>query len=391
MGVRFIEELPITGRRTFIRVDLDVPVKDGQVVDDARVRAALPTIRHAVARGARVILASHLGRPRGKVHEGLRLEPVGARLAELLELDIIAADDCVGDGVRKLAQDLRDGQVLLLENLRFRREEEENEPAFAERLASLAEVYVHDAFACAHRPSASGVGMLRHVKQRGVGYQMRKELRFLGEALSRPSRPFVAVVGGARLSERLGLLQSLLGRADAVLVGGGLAFTCLRARGLGVGASPVEPDRERAAADLLEAARQRKVELLLPEDHLVASGPEDAAGEALAGAIPDGRVGLDIGPRTLARYGEALRAARTVFWCGPMGVFERPAFAAGTLGIARAVAGAPGVSVVSGRQASAALVQAGVADEVSHVSTGGGASLELVEGRALPGVVALES
>ncbi|RLB55422.1 MAG: phosphoglycerate kinase [Deltaproteobacteria bacterium] len=390
MTIRFVEELPIEGRRTFIRVDFNVPLDGGRVSDDTRIRAALPTIRHAVARGARVILASHLGRPKGKVVPGLRLEPVGARLAELLEIDIIAADDCVGDGPRKLASDLRDGQVLLLENLRFHSGETANDPAFAAQLAELAEVYVNDAFGTAHRAHASTAGMVEHFENKGMGFLLRRELKHLGQLLEKPTRPFVAVLGGAKVSDKIGVVTALLGKADKVLIGGAMAYTFLKARGVEVGASLVEDDRLRKAAEILNKAAERKVELLLPEDHLVAGSLDAASGQVSAPGIPPGQLGLDIGPATVDRYCQVIAAARTVFWNGPMGVFEREPFAGGTVALARALAESGAVSVVGGGDSVAAIHQAGCADKITHISTGGGASLEFIEGKRLPGLVALE-
>ena len=390
MTIRFVEELPIEGRRTFIRVDFNVPLDGGRVSDDTRIRAALPTIRHAVARGARVILASHLGRPKGKVVPGLRLEPVGARLAELLEIDIIAADDCVGDGPRKLASDLRDGQVLLLENLRFHSGETANDPAFAAQLAELAEVYVNDAFGTAHRAHASTAGMVEHFENKGMGFLLRRELKHLGQLLEKPTRPFVAVLGGAKVSDKIGVVTALLGKADKVLIGGAMAYTFLKARGVEVGASLVEDDRLRKAAEILNKAAERKVELLLPEDHLVAGSLDAASGQVSAPGIPPGQLGLDIGPATVDRYCQVIAAARTVFWNGPMGVFEREPFAGGTVALARALAESGAVSVVGGGDSVAAIHQAGCADKITHISTGGGASPEFIEGKRLPGLVALE-
>jgi phosphoglycerate kinase len=390
MTIRFIEELPITGKRTFIRVDFNVPLDKGNITDDTRVREALPTIKHAVARGAKVILASHLGRPKGKVNEEFRLEPVGARLAELLELEVIAADDCVGDGVKKLAMDLRDGQVLLLENLRFHKEEEANDPIFAEKLAALADVYVNDAFGTAHRAHASTQGMVRHFKDRGIGYLMRKELRYLGELLSKPARPFVAVLGGAKVSDKIAVISSLLNKADSVLIGGAMAYTFLKAQGQEVGKSLVEADNLVTASDILKQAQERKVEVLLPSDHVVAAKADEAAGRVVKGAIPGELIGFDIGPDTVKTFARKIQEAKTVFWNGPMGMFEKTAFAAGTMGVAKALAESRAVSVVGGGDSAAAIAQSGLSDKITHISTGGGASLEFVEGKVLPGVAALE-
>ncbi len=391
MAIRFIEDLPITGKRTFIRVDFNVPLDGDTITDDTRIREALPTIKHAVSRNARVILASHLGRPKGKVVEDLRLEPVGARLAELLELEVIAADDCIGDGVRKLVSDMRDGQVLMLENLRFHKEEEANDPGFSEKLAQLADVYVTDAFGTAHRAHASTVGMVKHFKDKGIGYLIRKELKFLGELLGKPARPFVAVLGGAKVSDKIGVISNLLTKSDAVIIGGAMAFTFLKAQNVEVGTSLVEADKIKLAKEILQTAKERRVKLLLPQDHVVADNPDSPESTVVTGAIPAGKMGLDIGPATLQSFVSEIKRAKTIFWNGPMGMFEKPAFAAGTMGIAQALAASGAVTVVGGGDSVSALQESGLANKVSHISTGGGASLEFVEGKVLPGIAVLES
>jgi phosphoglycerate kinase len=390
MAIKFIEDLPISGKNTFFRVDFNVPIEDGKITDDTRVRAVLPTIRHAVSRGARVILASHMGRPKGQVVEHLKLEPVGARLAELLELDVMAADDCIGDGVKKLAMDMRDGQILLLENLRFHKEEKENDLAFAKSLASLADIYVNEAFGTAHRAHASTFGMVQHFTDKGVGYLMRKELKFIRDSLDKPNRPFVAILGGAKVSDKIGVISSLLNKADAILVGGAMAYTFLKAQGISVGSSLVEDDKIRQASEMLTQAEERGVKLLLPKDHVIASSFDDEKGELVTGEIEADKMGLDIGPETLAMFGEELKNAKTVFWNGPMGVFEKDPFASGTLGVAKILAEISGTTVVGGGDSVAALKKSGLSDKISHISTGGGASLELVEGKKLPGLTALE-
>ena len=395
MALRTIDQLDLAGKRACVRVDFNVPLDAaGKVTDDARIRAALPTIRHLVKAKAKVILASHLGRPKGKPEDRqkLTLEPAAERLSELLGQDVILADDCIGDGVRKLAKDLKDGQVLLLENLRFHPEEEKNDETFAKELASLADVWVNDAFGTAHRAHASTAGMARFVRERAAGFLIRKEVEYLGKALGNPARPFVAIVGGAKVSDKIKVLENLLAKADAVLIGGAMAYTFLKAQGVAVGRSLVEEDKLELARQILDRAASRKVDLLLPVDHVAAAEPKETAQRVVVNdrALPEGLMGLDIGPKTLDRYRQRIAAAKTVFWNGPMGLFEQKPWAEGTFGVARAMAESPAVTVVGGGDSAAAVEEAGLVDRMTHVSTGGGASLEFIEGRELPGVKACE-
>jgi phosphoglycerate kinase len=395
VALRTLDALDLAGKRVFVRVDFNVPLDEtGKVTDDARIRAALPTIQHAVKARARVILGSHLGRPKGKPDDRKKftLEPAAERLSELLRQDVILADDCVGDGVKKLVRDLKEGQVLLLENLRFHPEEEKNDEAFARELASLCDVWVNDAFGTAHRAHASTAGMAAFVKEKAAGFLIQKEVEYLGRALGSPARPFVALVGGAKVSDKIKVLDSLLAKADAVCIGGAMAYTFLEAQGVAVGRSLVEKDKLELARGILERAQARKVDLLLPVDHVCGAEPKETAERVVVNdpAIPDGLMGLDIGPKTLDRYRQRILAAGTVFWNGPMGLFEQKPWAEGTFGVARAMADAKGTTIVGGGDSAAAVEEAGLVGRMKHVSTGGGASLEFIEGRVLPGIQVLE-
>jgi phosphoglycerate kinase len=385
-----IEQLDLAGKRVFLRVDLNAPLEGGAVTDDTRLRAVVPTINYALEHGAGVVLASHLGRPKGKPDPKYSLRPVAERLSTLLDRPVDLTPDCVGPETEALARDVGPGRVLLLENLRFHAEEEKNDDGFAQALARLADCYVDDAFAAAHRAHASIAAITRHLRPAAAGLLMRRELDALGRILESPEHPLVAVLGGAKVSDKVALVESLIGRVDALVIGGGMAFTFLRALGHGIGRSLVEPDRVEMARAAMDAARRRGVQLSLPVDAVVGEGPDSAAGRAVGiREIPGDQMGLDIGPLTVARFGDVLKTARTIVWNGPMGVFERPAFAAGTLAIAKAVAASSAFSVLGGGDTIAAVNQAGVASRIGYISTAGGAFLEFLEGRPLPGVTAL--
>jgi len=385
-----IEQVELGGRRVFLRADLNAPLEQGAVSDDTRLTAVLPTIRHAVDRGAAVVLASHLGRPKGGLDPKYSLKPVAERLEALLERPVPLAPDCVGETVEGLARGLKPGQVLLLENLRFHPEEEANDDGFARRLAALADVYVNDAFAAAHRAHASIAAITRHLQPAAAGLLMRRELEALGRILEAPARPLVAVLGGAKVSDKIALVEHLLARVDALVIGGGMAFTFLRALGHGVGKSLVEVDRVEMARATLEAARRRGVQIVLPVDAVVAGGLDSPSGRAVSVRdIGAEQMGLDLGPLSVERFAAVLKNAKTIVWNGPMGVFEKPAFAAGTVALARAVAESGAFSVIGGGDTVAAVNQAGVAARIGYISTAGGAFLEFLEGRTLPGVEAL--
>jgi phosphoglycerate kinase len=393
-GIRHVKDLPVEGKRVLVRVDFNVPLDKGtrKVTDDSRITATLPTVKHLIERGARIVLASHLGRPDGQVKPEYSLEPVAARLAELLgTAEVVLADEPVGDGARKVVSDLRDGEIAMLENLRFHPGEEANDEQFARQLASYCDVYVNDAFGTAHRAHASTAGVCKFVADKGAGFVMYKEIDVLSKLLGEVDRPYVAVLGGAKVSDKIEVLDALLGRVNAILIGGAMANTFLEAQGKALGKSKVEREKLPVARNFLRKASEQKIPVHLPIDVVVAGSLDDEGSKAVSvDAIPADAMALDIGPATVESYRKVLAAARTVFWNGPMGVFEKPKFAHGSFEIARALAeNRLALTVVGGGDSAAAITQAGLADKVTHVSTGGGASLEFIQGIDLPGIAAL--
>ena len=392
-GIQSVEQLAVEGKRVFVRVDFNVPLdkQTRKVGDDARIRATLPTIKHLIERGARIVLGSHLGRPDGQVKAEYSLEPVAARLSELLDIEVALADEPVGDGARKVVSDLRDGQIAMLENLRFHPGEEANDETFARTLASYCDVYVNDAFGTAHRAHASTAGMVKFVAEKGAGFVMAKEIDFLSRLLGDVDRPYVAVLGGAKVSDKIEVLDALLERVNSIVIGGAMANTFLEAQGKNVGKSKVEKDKLPIARNFLRKASEKKITVHLPTDVLVGSGLDDTNPQAVrVDQIGAEQMALDIGPGTIELFRRILTEARTVFWNGPMGVFEKPQWASGTIAVARALADNKlALTVVGGGDSAAAIAQAHLADKVSHVSTGGGASLEFVQGLDLPGIASL--
>jgi phosphoglycerate kinase len=387
MSTLSIRDLDLAGKRVFIRVDFNVPLAPGgqEITSDKRIKASLPTIRYALEKGAAVILASHLGRPKGKPNPEMSLKPAALRLAELLGKPVAMAPDCVGPAV--VAMLPKPGEVLLLENLRFHPEEEKNDPEFSKQLAALCDVYVNDAFGSAHRAHASTVGMIAYVKQAAAGLLMDKEIEYLTKAVKNPARPCVAILGGAKVSDKIEVIQNLMKVVDRLMIGGAMAYTFLRARGEGTGKSLVEEDKIGLARELMAEAGSK---LMLPVDHVVAAELKAGVNTQVVDRVPDGMMGLDIGPKTIEAFEKVIAGAKTVIWNGPMGVFEMPPFDKGTVALAKAVAASGAISVVGGGDSEKAIKSAGVSDKISHISTGGGASLEFLGGIELPGVAALE-
>jgi phosphoglycerate kinase len=390
-----VRDLDVAGKRVFVRVDFNCPLDDdGEVADDTRIVAAIPTLRYLSEKGARLVIASHLGRPKGGPEARYSLAPVARRLQHLLKSPVSFADDCIGTAVEAASKNLADGRFLLLENLRFHAGEEANDPAFAGALARTADVYVNDAFGTAHRAHASTAGITKFLAPCAAGFLMEKELRYLGQAVGNPKRPFWAILGGAKISGKIDVIDHLFDKVDGLLVGGGMAFTFFQAGGHAIGKSLLEADKVALAKSLVERAAAKNVPLVLPVDLVIATGPKGAdEHRTLDGVdVPDGWMGVDIGPRTVAEFGKRLAGAGTILWNGPMGIFEEPPYDAGTLAVARLLADATkggAVTIVGGGDSAAAIAQAELDDQVTHVSTGGGASLEFLEGKELPGVAAL--
>ncbi len=394
-GIKSVRDLDVAGRRVFVRVDFNVPLDGKVVTDDTRVRAAIPTLKLLLEKGARVVIASHLGRPKGGPDPKYSIEPAAHKLAELMSVDVILTEDCIGDGPKKVVGDLRDGQIACLENLRFHPEEEKNDEAFARELAKLSDAYVNDAFGAAHRAHASVAALAKLHRERGAGLLLEAELSALGRVRGEPARPFAAVLGGAKVSDKIAVLEALLAKVDVLVIGGAMANTFLAAKGLAMGKSLVEEDKLALARTIIARADEKKITLVLPEDVIVAEGLDATSGRVVdASGVGPTDMALDIGPRTVATATKAFAGAKTVFWNGPMGLFEKAPFAAGTNGIAQALADLrtmddSAFTIVGGGDSVAAVEDAGLSARFSHVSTGGGASLELIEGRKLPGVEAL--
>jgi len=390
-----ISDLEIEGKKVLIRCDFNVPLDDkGKITDDTRIQAALPTIRYALGRECAVILMSHLGRPKGKVDPKLSLKPVAERLGELLNLEVLMAPDCIGPDVEKMARELKGGEVLLLENLRFRSGEETNDEKFAQQLASLADVFIQDAFGTVHRAHASTSGVPRHLPS-GAGFLLQKEIKYLKQVLEEPERPFLAILGGAKISTKIGVINKLLSKVDSLILGGAMAYTFLRAENIGTGSSMVEEDKIDTAGEILKQASKKKVTVLLPLDHIIANkASEDAESKEISEvAIPEGWIGVDIGSFSVKRFSSAIKSAKTILWNGPMGIFEIDKFSQGTKAIAEAIAEATkkgSISIVGGGDSVAAVTKSGLQENVSHISTGGGAALEFLEGKELPGIASLK-
>ncbi|ABW18517.1 phosphoglycerate kinase [Alkaliphilus oremlandii] len=390
-----LKDLEMKGKKVLVRCDFNVPMdKEGKITDDIRIRAAMPTVEYILENGGSVILMSHLGRPNGEPNPKYSLEPVSKRISELIGREVKFSDDdrVVGESTQKLASELKEGEVLLLQNVRYRKEEEKNEDAFSKELASLADLYVNDAFGTAHRAHSSTAGVASFLPS-AMGYLIEKEVGFMGKALESPERPFVAILGGAKVSDKIGVIENLMEKVDALIIGGGMAYTFIKAQGFEVGKSLLEEDKVSLAADLIKKAKEKNIELLLPVDTVVA---KEFAAEAQhwtvnSSSMPAETMGLDIGDKTIALFSEKIKEAKTVIWNGPMGVFEMPAFAKGTKEVAKALANSGAITIIGGGDSAAAVEQLGFADRMTHISTGGGASLEFLEGKILPGINVLEN
>ena len=394
LNKKTVEDLNVKGKRVLVRCDFNVPVKDGVITDENRITASLPTIKKLMDNGAKVILCSHMGKPKGEVKPELSLAPVAVRLSEKLGINVKFAkdDNVVGENAKKAVAEMKDGEVVLLENTRYRKEETKNEDNFSKELASLADIYVDDAFGSSHRAHCSTVGVTKYVGESAVGYLMEKEIEYLGNAVENPVRPFAAVLGGAKVSDKINVINNLLEKVDILIIGGGMAYTFIKALGGNVGESLLEADKVDYARDMIEKAKEKGVKFLLPIDTVVVKEFKNEAESDIVptGLIPDGWMGVDIGPETVKAFSEALKSAKTVIWNGPMGVFEFPNFAKGTEAIAKVLADIDGTTIIGGGDSAAAVNQLGYGDKMSHISTGGGASLEFLEGKVLPGVAAVQ-